>query len=163
MTDRPFRIIVPGQPIAQPRHRSRIVWPSNVVLRSLRSVEALRKMLRTQQYVPADHPVHAFRDAVAMIARQAWRGDPFAKGVPLRLDLQLVFDRPKYMTRKTKPNPRQWHAVKPDNDNVIKAVKDAMTGIVYHDDNQIAVEQIAKFYAAGGEQPHTEIRLRELT
>lgn len=163
MTDRPFRIIVPGQPIAQPRHRSRIIWPSNAVLRSLRSVEALRKMLRTQQYVPADHAVHAFRDAVALIARQAWRRDPISKGVALRLDLQLVLARPKYMTRKTKPNPRVWHTVTPDADNVCKAVKDALSGIVYHDDSQVAVEQIAKLYAAGGEQPHTEIRVRVLT
>lgn len=163
MTDRQFRIRLAGQPIAQPRHRSRIVWPSNAVLRSLRSVEALRKILRTQQYVPADHAVHAFRDAVALIARQAWRGGPVPKGVPLRLDLRLVFSRPQYMTRKTKPNPREWHTVKPDADNVIKACKDALTGIVYQDDAQIACESVAKWYAAGGEQPHTEIQIRELT
>lgn len=145
MTDRPFRIVVPGQPIAQPRHRSRVVAG------------------RAQLYVPARHPVREYRQAIELLARRHFQREPFDKGVSLRLDLQLVFSRPKAMTRKTRPNPRAWHTARPDADNVCKAVKDALSGIVYHDDSQVAVEQVAKFYAAGGEQPHTEIRLRELT
>lgn len=162
MTPPALHITIPGQPIAQPRHRSRIVWPAAASLRRVRSVETLRKLLRTQQYVPAKHPVHGFRDAVATVARLQWAGDPIPAGVPLRLDVRLYFPRPKAITRKTLPNPREWHTVKPDADNVLKAVKDAMSGVVYHNDQQIACESIAKWTAAGGEEPRTVITIRQL-
>lgn len=164
MIDRPeFRLIVPGEPIAQPRHQSRIVYPSNARLQAVRSVEQLRKLLRTQQYVPAKHPVHGFRQQVAMLARRRWPGPVVPAGTPLRLDVRLVFARPQAITWKRKPMPRIWHTKTPDCDNVVKAVKDALSGVVYDDDRQIACESVAKWVAAGSEQPHTVIEIRELT
>ena len=38
-------------------------------------------------------------------------------------------------------------AVKPDVDNVVKAVLDALNGIAYHDDNQVVYCSIEKDYA----------------
>lgn len=46
--------------------------------------------------------------------------------------------------------------VKPDVDNFYKAVTDAMTGIIYHDDNQIVEVNMAKYY---GNKPRTEIKI----
>jgi Holliday junction resolvase RusA-like endonuclease len=39
------------------------------------------------------------------------------------------------------------HAVKPDASNVLKAVEDALQGVVYRDDSQIAAVAVRKFYA----------------
>ena len=41
---------------------------------------------------------------------------------------------------------------RPDTDNYIKLVTDAMNGIVYEDDNQIIAIQAAKFYARAGDE-----------
>jgi len=48
--------------------------------------------------------------------------------------------------------------VKPDLDNVCKAVTDAMNGIVYLDDKQIVSAVIVKQYAT---VPHVEVRVSE--
>lgn len=42
---------------------------------------------------------------------------------------------------------QSWHAVKPDADNVAKAVLDAMNGVVFADDSQVALLRVVKHYA----------------
>lgn len=49
--------------------------------------------------------------------------------------------------------------MKPDIDNLFKAVTDACTGIVWHDDNQIVSTKSDKFYS---EKPRVEIYVEEL-
>ena len=48
---------------------------------------------------------------------------------------------------------------KPDIDNLFKAVTDACTGVVWHDDNQIVSVQMEKMYA---EDPRVEMEVEEL-
>jgi len=57
--------------------------------------------------------------------------------------------RPKshYGKNGLKKNALVWHQGRPDLDNMIKAVKDALTGIVYRDDGQICLEIASKKYA----------------
>lgn len=57
--------------------------------------------------------------------------------------------RPKahYGKNGVKKNAPYWHTKKPDLDNLIKAVKDSLTGIVYRDDGQICLETANKRYA----------------
>lgn len=45
---------------------------------------------------------------------------------------------------------------KPDGDNIIKIVADALNGVAYHDDKQITTMYCRKIY---GHEPHVEIRL----
>ncbi len=47
-------------------------------------------------------------------------------------------------------------AKKPDCDNIVKIVCDALNGIAYRDDAQIVLVQIAKEYA---DEPQTDVRL----
>lgn len=49
--------------------------------------------------------------------------------------------------------------VKPDLDNVFKAVTDACTGIVWHDDNQIVEAHIVKQYS---DRPRAILEVEEL-
>ncbi|MCT1176772.1 RusA family crossover junction endodeoxyribonuclease [Pediococcus pentosaceus] len=49
--------------------------------------------------------------------------------------------------------------MKPDIDNLFKAVTDACTGVIWHDDNQIVSTKSDKFYS---EEPRVEIYVEEL-
>lgn len=49
--------------------------------------------------------------------------------------------------------------VKPDIDNLFKAVTDACTGVIWHDDNQIVKVKMEKRYA---EKPRVEMEINEL-
>jgi len=73
---------------------------------------------------------------------------------PLALRLVFILLRPKSIPKK-----RLFPTVKPDVDNLVKAIKDAMSGVVYRDDAQIVVLYGAKEY---GEQPGVDIEVREL-
>lgn len=80
---------------------------------------------------------------------------------PLKIEVTAVFPRPKSITWKTKPMPRELHTAKPDHDNVMKAICDALNEVLWKDDSQIAVSHIEMFVASGNEQPHVEISVYE--
>ena len=58
------------------------------------------------------------------------------------------------MEAETTPHPH-----KPDADNVIKAILDALNGIAYHDDSQVVSVTLEKFYS---ENPRAEVTLTEI-
>lgn len=72
-----------------------------------------------------------------------------------------MMPRPKNMIWKKRPMPRVPHVKKPDSDNLIKAVKDALTGILWRDDCQVWKEQVTKIYHAGDESPCVKIQVIE--
>ena len=49
--------------------------------------------------------------------------------------------------------------VKPDFDNVVKAVCDALNGIAYDDDKQIVEARVMKFYS---DNPRVEIAISDI-
>lgn len=129
---------VPGEPVAQPRvrHSSRGGF--------------------SRAYVPAKHPIHAFRQAVAMAAKAAGVRQA-SESVLIFID--AVFERPKShwnsrgLAASAPPRPR------PDVDNIQKGIQDALKGIAYGDDSQIIRGDVTKRYAARGEQGKTEITI----
>lgn len=70
---------------------------------------------------------------------------------PLRMD--LVFDLPR---PKSAPRRVQHPTTRPDLDNLLKAIKDALRGVVYRDDSQIVALTATKKY---GPAPGVSIRL----
>lgn len=48
--------------------------------------------------------------------------------------------------------------LKPDVDNYVKGIKDALNGIAYVDDSQVTVLLISKFYAR---EPRVEVKVEE--
>ena len=138
MTDIEFTI--PGVPVAQPRQR-----------------HAIRGKF-VANYTPSKHPVNAFK-AVAIMAAQAVCSEPIDQ--PVLLWVTFIMPRPATMTRKTKPNPRAWHAKKPDLDNLEKSLLDALTTAgVWRDDSQVVWVNKQKIIAAGDEQPCVMVRIR---
>jgi Holliday junction resolvase RusA-like endonuclease len=74
---------------------------------------------------------------------------------PLALEVRFILYRPKSLPKRL-----VQHIKKPDLDNFVKAVKDALKGLVYRDDSQIVRLAASKAY---GDPPRVEIRIEELS
>jgi Holliday junction resolvase RusA-like endonuclease len=64
---------------------------------------------------------------------------------PLTLWLRFYLPRPRTLPKKVR-----HHTKRPDLDNIVKAVKDALRGIVYRDDAQIIELLARKQYGVPG-------------
>jgi Holliday junction resolvase RusA-like endonuclease len=109
---------------------------------------------RPRNYTPTTHPVNAFK-ALAKLAYAKRTSDGPADG-PLTVSITFIMPRPKHKVWKQKPMPRYCHIKKPDLDNLVKAVLDALNGLAWRDDAQIHTLHISKVVAAGDEQPRDE-------
>ncbi len=139
-----IKFFVEGPPVGQPRHSHRVIVPKD------------GRPAFVHLFIPSDHPVHTFKEAVRIKAKLAYRG-PLLTG-PLRLTLLMLFRRPQHL----KTGGRKWAPVKPDRDNVEKAICDALKGIVWKDDNQVCDGPIRKMYAASDEQCGVEVMIEEI-
>lgn len=101
----------------------------------------------------------AYERDVATVARAHMRGR-VADG-PLRVDLLFVLRRPVASRRRCDPDGLMWADVRPDLDNLIKAVVDGMA-CVMRDDAQVVDLRARKVYAEKGGRPRIEVRLREI-
>ena len=107
------------------------------------------------------HPIHAFKAAAAMAASQVHAGPPLDGA--LSLSALFVLPRPKSKRWKTRPIPRYWHTKKPDLDNLVKGLQDALNGLLWHNDTQVCrYANVEKCVASGDEKPHCEITVTEL-
>ena len=79
---------------------------------------------------------------------------------PCRLHVVAVGKRPKRLMGKDDPQGRVWRTTKPDGDNVLKAVADALVlGEVIRDDVLLVEMTVLSVYAAKGEQACVEVEL----
>jgi len=126
---------VPGEPVPQPRPRV-----------STRGGFA-------RAYVPAKHPVHAYRDAIAAAARAAGAG---VHGEPVSVVIDFVWERPKSHMRKSGIKPDAPVLPRPDLDNTTKAVLDSLNGVAWEDDSQVQRLVVEKSY---GPEARTTVRI----
>ena len=126
---------VPGEPVPQPRPRV-----------STRGGFA-------RAYVPAKHPVHAYRDAIAAAARTAGAG---VHGEPVSVVIDFVWERPKSHMRKSGVKPDAPVLPRPDLDNTTKAVLDSLNGVAWEDDSQVQRIVVEKSY---GPEARTTVRI----
>lgn len=101
-----------------------------------------------------------WRATVAAFAREAYRGEPL-KGP---LSVTMVFTMPRlkshYNKRGLRLDAPSFHPKKPDVLKLARSTEDALTGILWVDDAQIAEEHISKVY---GDEPGAIITVEELT
>lgn len=88
-------------------------------------------------------------------------GAPRFEG-PVALDIVFVMKRPKSMMGKKYRADRIFHAKRPDIDNLIKLVADALQPRVLKDDAQIVMLNASKWYSSKDEDPHTKISIRSI-
>jgi Holliday junction resolvase RusA-like endonuclease len=93
----------------------------------------------------------------AMCAQQGMQGaEKFTGAVQVRCD--FYFGIPKSRTKKLHDG--EWHTQRPDTDNCIKSVWDAMNQVCFADDCIVAVMTAAKMWTTG--VPRTEVRIESL-
>ena len=120
------------------------------------SAKAVTLPGRKYSTIVTDNPkLKKWREKVGIIAREKMRSTGLAivpQEMPLRVDMQFVFNRPKSVER-------EHVTVKPDADKLCRAIFDALTGIVYVDDAQIVAGGFSKSY---GEWECVKVKVTEV-
>lgn len=135
---------VPGQPVPQPRHR----------------VSSRGGFARA--YIPARHPIHAFRQAVALMAKSAG-GRPDEDYY--ELEIECVFQRPpSHLTKSGVKLLAPRFPPRCDWDNLGKGVCDAITEsrAFWRDDDHVVDGRCRKRYASPGEPARTIVTVRRV-
>lgn len=98
--------------------------------------------------------VAAWRNDVRNAAALAF-GEALVDG-PIYTEMIFLFNRPKchHMSGKPdkplKPTAPFWHTSAPDRDKLERATNDALTGVIWSDDSQVAATLSQKVYAEPG-------------
>lgn len=73
---------------------------------------------------------------------------------PVRMTIDVFFERPQRLMKKKSPDGIVRHTAKPDRDNLEKSITDALKEAgLYRDDSQICAGEVSKWYAAKGCAP----------
>lgn len=102
-----------------------------------------------------DDKTAAYENLVRL-ACGAVKGGPFTG--PVRLTVRALFPIPKSWS-KAKRDAAGCHTSKPDLDNVVKAVKDGLTGSAWLDDSLVYSIDAKKFYTHF--EPRLEVFIKE--
>lgn len=138
-----IRLTVLGEPKAQARHRH----------------FQMKGVKHVQTYDPSAEKKGTFASIVQVNAPE----HPLEG--PLSLEINFFFHHPKcdYKSGKNsgilKDNAPEWHTKKPDVDNLVKFVQDALNKIYWRDDSIICQIIARKLYS---EKPRTEILITKL-
>jgi len=135
-----------GEPVPRPRQRHRILTKPNgtqIVV----------------NYTPARHPVNRYKAEIQAAARTAWRlvAGPVMTLEPVQLRVCFVFPRLASTPKRASPGRLPYTSPRGDVDNLLKALQDAMIGIVYRDDGQIVRCMAERWRAAIGEAAATHV------
>lgn len=136
-----IRVEVPGTPVAQGRPR----------------------FARRGKFVSTYDPPksRAYKQKVAICARASMDAREAING-PLEVTVYIyrqIQQSGSQRLKQAKLDGKIWPAIKPDLDNYYKAITDACTGIVWHDDNQIVKAHIIKKYS---DRPRVVMEVEEL-
>lgn len=102
-----------------------------------------------------DKKSRAWKEQIQAQIRPRLDGLVFAQGVPLEMMIEFELEKPKSVKRVE-------HTVKPDIDNLAKAIMDAFNGLVYHDDSQIVCLEVSKSYAHKDAHGSVRVSIHEL-
>lgn len=86
----------------------------------------------------------------------------FNKNIPIIISIIALFSIPKSVSKKLKNSMLKGDILptkKPDSDNIIKIILDALNGVCYHDDSQICKVNFEKRYA---EIPEVKVIIKEI-
>jgi len=119
---------IPGDPVPQPRPR----------------VSTAGGFARA--YVPKAHPVHAYRQAIALAAAAAGLRE---QAKPVSVVIDAVFARPKSHLNKSGVKSTAPALPRPDVDNLAKAVLDSLQDVM-GDDTHVARLVVEKSWGTEG-------------
>lgn len=76
--------------------------------------------------------------------------EKFPKGIALKVNITALFPIPKRFNKEQRKKALDGELLptkKPDSDNIIKIILDALNGVAYHDDAQVCEVYFEKKYA----------------
>ena len=103
----------------------------------------------------------SYENLVKLEYRRQCNDFKFEDGVPLDLRITAYYSIPKSASKKKRALMEQFKIrpmKKPDNDNIVKVVQDALNLVAYHDDVQVVDCQLRKFYS---ENPRVVVTIQE--
>lgn len=130
----PVVIEIPGEPVAQGRPR--------FVRATGRAFDPPKS--------------HEWKGHAAYFMRAACP-EPFPPEVPLHVEVTAVWRCPVSEHRKREPRLLRWRPKGADADNILKAVLDAGTGVLWIDDAQVAKATVRKLTAEQGHVGHVRV------
>lgn len=136
-----IKFTVYGEPVAQGRPRAGKDWNGNPVM-----------------YDPAKSK--NFKQYVKMAAAQ-YRPEKLLEG-PLQVTVKIYKPMLKRFSKKKLAEAEAGilrPVTKPDVDNYVKGIKDALNKVIWNDDSQVVDLTVSKFY---GESPRVEVLIEEL-
>ncbi|MDA7028635.1 RusA family crossover junction endodeoxyribonuclease [Bacillus sp. CLL-7-23] len=102
----------------------------------------------------------AYKDFIKWEVKKQMKSEPFESGA-LHVDITFVIPIPKsWSKKKQQQSISTLHTKKPDIDNLIKGVFDALNKIAWKDDNQVSEVTACKKY---GEKPGIEVQITRAT
>jgi Holliday junction resolvase RusA-like endonuclease len=111
------------------------------------------RFTRIDGFVKAYDPKESREYKQTLAAQLAAQSPEFIEqGKAVSIYVEFIFARPKSLPKRVED-----HVKKPDLDNLIKALKDAAKGILWHDDSQVVQLSARKVYGA---TPMTVIEVR---
>ncbi len=146
---RTIRFTVTGAAIPKDRVRARIVTPKG------------GKRPFVQLYTPKE--TTDYENRVKAAAARAW-GDAEPSLRPIELQVTIYAEIPESWSKWKREAATRGEILPtgvPDVDNIVKAVSDAMNGVVYRDDGQVVTVDAVKLYAAEGAEAYVEVAVRE--
>jgi len=147
-----IKIKIPGKPQGKQRARFRVLAPA-----------AGKTKHRVMTYTPKE--TDSWEDSAAIIIKNRLRA--FTSEIlnpPLTISVVAVCKRPQRLCKKSEPDGIIWRPNKPDGDNILKAVGDAITksGMVL-DDRHIVDWLIQSAYGPKGSSEEYVLLILEET
>ncbi len=160
---RTISFTIEGEPVPKGRHRP----AGNTIKRALEflsdrthlnllQIITLRKILGAKQKFRTPTRTRGWEYAAGLQAKTAMRGQEPLQG-PLILIAVFYLPRPKRIPKERKGLP----ACKPDDDNLLKSLKDSLNGICWKDDAQIVLGMQTKLYETDHIRPKTDVCIIE--
>ena len=120
------------------------------------------KFARQGKYVHTYDPAKSreFKSLLGWAARSQYRGAPIS-GKPLEVYIEAYRANQKHISKietQRRANKTSVPLTKPDVDNYVKSILDALTGVIWKDDNIIQHVDARKYYA---KQPHVITKVKE--
>jgi Holliday junction resolvase RusA-like endonuclease len=136
-----MQFFVAGEPVPQGSSRAFVVKGRAVITHANKGTDGWRQRIATEaQKAAAEHG-------------WTWEDD---KDVGYEIIGTFRFTKPKSAPKKRKLNTR-----KPDLDKLVRALNDAITGILIPDDSQIVRINIGKEYAEEGQGPGIWVKIQK--
>jgi len=105
-------------------------------------------------------PARQWKSDIRWAVREQVKARPLMGG-PIELLVSFYMPRTKELLKDKYPSGVIPHVVKPDLENMLKLLQDALTGVVIVDDKQICAVSASKYYHSRDSGPRVEVTIRD--